>query len=361
MELSLKTSKKIIFLSFIMSLVVVFRHCMVEYLLFKGIVLNCSGFDYYFQNLLSDVWGQIAVPFFFIVSGFFMIGKYQKGFRYFKDLCIKKLSGLIMPYLFWTTTAFIVMFAIQNIPGISRFFNSDLILDKSFLDNIKDILNARYVQQFWYLQHLILLTVISPFLFLYAKWTKWLGLIPVFLAYCLVNISFQYLNFGSIFYFLCGGIISMYPKILIFRVSKKWIIVFSIFFFVLSLFLVFMNYTESINWLKETLWDKVIILIGIIYAWLIYDPFSDAIWNFKYSRIYNYSFALYALHYSTLLVSLKKLFLLILGTSEFSLFLTYILTFMATIFICLVVIDVLAKHVPKMYNIMIGGRLLKRI
>lgn len=361
MEVSLKTSKKITFLSFFMALVIIFRHSMVENLVFKGTILKCSGLDFYFQNLLSDVWGQVAVPFFFIVSGFFMIGKYQRGFKYYKGLCIKKFSGLIVPYFFWTTFAFLVMLAIQNIPGISRFFNTNLILEKSFFDNLKDILDARYVKQFWYVQHLILLTIISPILFLYIKKTKWLGLIPVFLSFCLVETTFEYMNFGSIFYFLCGGVLSMYPKILEFRVSKNWIVAFTIVFFVLSFFLVFMNYSESINWLKETLWDKGFILVGIIYFWLVYDYFSDAIWRFKYSRMYNYSFAIYALHYSTLLVSLKKIFLIILGTSQSSLLITYFLTFVATLLICLLVIDFTAKNLPGIYNFVTGGRLPKRI
>lgn len=357
MEITNYLSRKITFISFFMSLFIVLRHSMMQDLLHAGVMVKCKELDFYFQNLLSDVWGQIAVPFFFVFSGFFMLGKFQKGVDFLKNLLLKKFHGLVVPYLFWTISSFAVMFLIQNLPGISRFFNSELILEKSFLSNLLDILDVRYVRQFWYVQHLILLTLISPLLFWYSQKTKWVGLIAVFIAYTFFETTFNYLKFGSIFYFLCGGIASMYPTFINFKLPKKWLLSITLLFVTLSLIMVSINYMEKYKWEHEVFLDKVIILFGIGYFWLLYDFIEKKIWNFRYSKIYYYSFAIFALHYSTLLVGLKKIYLSIFHTGEAGLFFTYVLTFITTSFFCIIVSDYIFRKVPKLYHVATGGRL----
>ena len=150
----------------------------------------------------------IAVPYFFLASGFFLAGHiFNENNWYFFELK-KRIKSLVIPFFLWNGLWITAMFAITLM--------LNLIHSRELLDNCNTILingitmghpdkpppfcggviydafaamglnpfSLPFVQQLWYVRALILLVVISPLLKRFANPT---GLILLFIIYLVLR------------------------------------------------------------------------------------------------------------------------------------------------------------------------------
>lgn len=159
--------KTIDFTKFILSFFIVAIHV-------KGATLNDS-FNLYF----SKIWG-IAVPVFFLISGFFIFKSYKKGGIEKIDLYIKKLIKLYILYTFIYMPITLCGFYYNENP----IWKNILI----FIRNVLFIGENYYSWPLWYLLALIISTIIIRILLHYKIKIHiifLLGLLLTFMGLCI--------------------------------------------------------------------------------------------------------------------------------------------------------------------------------
>lgn len=181
-KISISLSNKLANMSFVCSILIVCIHTTIE-------CENTGSFLWFFKNYFT-LGGivSIAVPFFFIASGFFLAGHMDEK-EWYKDAVIKRLKSLGIPYVFWNifyfvfTLSLIVIGAKINIPF------GDINEYKMNLVRIVEIfgLNPFVTPELpflWYVRALIIFVVISPLIKCMAKW----GVALFFVLYFLTDV-----------------------------------------------------------------------------------------------------------------------------------------------------------------------------
>ncbi|MBR3922422.1 MAG: acyltransferase [Kiritimatiellae bacterium] len=129
-----------------------------------------------------ETWGYfgvflIAVPFFFVCSGFFLAAHMEETGWWYRE-CLKRVRTLVVPYIIWSLAyAFLPLtmeFAANIMHGKIAIPQTDFGL--RFLIDTMGLSPFRLPRHYslWYLRTLIIFVVLSPiFLFLIRKFGKW--------------------------------------------------------------------------------------------------------------------------------------------------------------------------------------------
>lgn len=139
-------------------------------------------------NLFSYVIPSIAVPIFFIISGylFFKEGTLNKNLYLIK--LKKRFRSLVIPYLLWNTLALLI-FVLVRMPAFHNLF-PNVALDEITLQKVLSGYWARKGDGFpfdfplWYVRELIIMVIISPLL--YAAVKKMRGMFFILLVICMI-------------------------------------------------------------------------------------------------------------------------------------------------------------------------------
>lgn len=175
----MKQNEKILLTSFIFTIFVVWLH---------------AG-----EPLLSYVPGQVAVPGFFMLSGYlFMKGIPSDSAAAEKEAVTGKLkrrvNTLVIPYLLWNA----IYFVIYLVTGRAQIGE---IFEAVFLYRCNPV--------FWYMFQLILITVLAPAVYYIMKKGRAAALIllaAIFtLAVLYAKLPFHYCNEDALFYYCLGG------------------------------------------------------------------------------------------------------------------------------------------------------------
>ena len=138
-------------------------------------------------NLFSYVIPSIAVPIFFIISGylFFKEGTFNKNLYLTK--LKKRFRTLVIPYLIWNTFA-VLIFIFIRIPAFHSWFPNTSLDEITIPKLLSGGYWARQGDGFpfdfplWYVRELIVMVIISPLLYAAVKKTR--GLFLIFLTIC---------------------------------------------------------------------------------------------------------------------------------------------------------------------------------
>lgn len=159
-------------------------------------------FSYIIYMTYVDCVCRIAVPFFFLCSGFLLAGHFcDKG--WYRVQLTKRLANLGCPFLFWNVAWLVISFMVMllanevHITDIEKIIFNTCAFGKGNLKPVGFdffggwILTALglnpfglpYVQQLWYIRSLLILVALSPVLCRLAKF-EWLFVL--FVAYALI-------------------------------------------------------------------------------------------------------------------------------------------------------------------------------
>ncbi|MDO4809394.1 MAG: acyltransferase [Eubacteriales bacterium] len=179
----MKQNEKILLTSFIFTIFVVWLH---------------AG-----EPLLSYVPGQVAVPGFFMLSGYlFMKGIPSDSAAAEKEAVTGKLkrrvNTLVIPYLLWNA----IYFVIYLVTGRAQIGE---IFEAVFLYRCNPV--------FWYMFQLILITVLAPAVYYIMKKGRAAALILLAVIFTLAvlyaKLPFHYCNEDALFYYCLGGYFMM--------------------------------------------------------------------------------------------------------------------------------------------------------
>lgn len=160
------------------------------------------------EALLSTVLGSAAVPGFFLLSAFQFFRGMNRANAFFHALLPKwtrRLKTLVLPYFLWNAIYYLLYVLMQRAP-----------LDAGSL--AAALFCYRYNPVFWYMQQLILLTLLTPLVWLLGHKRKFSLLFccaSFFLAAHYRILPFHLVNEDAFFYYVCGALLSMHaPKLM---------------------------------------------------------------------------------------------------------------------------------------------------
>lgn len=338
-------SEKLKVFSFVATIFVVYRHSL-NYLAFFGTssAEGCNGFIQ--EGFMSLT--QIAVPYFFLVSGFFFFKR-----NYYKGWNLQRFSSSAWCHMIMVKfRTLFIPFAIWNFVGLLT-----LVVTKQKYDiSIWALLNSDWYGPLWYIRDLMLMMLLVPLyqwlfllmdklngkvrkLFRFALF----GLILLMLIYLWKPIDTTFLSTEGILFFYAGGLLQRYDVL-----SQKiprgltW-----------GLLVFWISWSFSIIHIKNC--HFIFIMVGIIIIWNLINQIPVRIKN-KVLAYSQYSFLIYVLHFyliKAMKVTMGKLFY----GDEFISLLSYLT--MPVICVCIIIIvgKCMQRFVPKFFSKSMGGRL----
>lgn len=353
--MTIHLSRKLTFFSFWLIIVVVLLHSN----MIDNISTEISFFNY-LQYLLSMKLAQIAVPLFFIISGFLFFIKLKKEEKWslegYKSKLKKKFQTLLIPYLLWSVFWYIFMYLLQVLPFTKSFFNQPfytLTLKENFYQLFVYPLNY----PFWFLRELMFFIIITPILlYMIRKFN-------ILIFFILFGISFlqdslfvvggiKVLHIYPLLYFTIGCYIGI-KKVSIEKYIKPYLIYFVlIIWLVLNSIYVYFDYLNySNNFPKQLVF--ITNLLGCFGLWFAYDSIKH---RFDTEKAYfSYSFFIFAFHGIPILF-FKKIMEKIEFENDFLFFVIYLTNFSIVCFLSLVAGMVIKRYYYKTYNVLTGNR-----
>jgi len=172
---SVKRLERLDVLRFPLILLVVYIHAGTAGLtLGNGIVAADSDFVRATKYIGSDLVGRVAVPSLFFISGYLFFDKHSFEIDDYVLKIRSRFRSLFIPLIFWNILLFSAIFAAQKIPQTASYFSSRNKLLSSYspfevTDALIGISKSPIAYQFWFVRDLIILSLISPIIYLTAR------------------------------------------------------------------------------------------------------------------------------------------------------------------------------------------------
>ncbi len=186
------------------------------------------------QKILGTGLGQIAVPGFFAMSGYLFFKDADKAvdLAYFAKKWKRRISSLLIPFLLWNTIYYIIYVIIGKAGTDANSLFNGVILN-------------RYNPVFWYLRELLVLTVLTPIIYILLK-SKNAALSVLCLSFILAVfydlLPYHIVNEDALFYYMTGAFASLNLKHNVETENAKWkkvfiltLIAFAIFDFICTI------------------------------------------------------------------------------------------------------------------------------
>ena len=306
-----------------------------------------ATFNYNFQNLLTQGIARIAVPIFFIISGYYFFERINKND--FKTLAKKKIFTLVIPYIFWNFVVLSLYFFIDY----SYLPKTNITNNITLLQYIKMITIQPINGPLWFIRDLLFLMILGPIInfVLKGKYIKEFMFILFFL---------WILNLGEgtgqkaepLFFFSLGGFIAFSNKKYLFIGNNTLkFLIFILYFILLGIHTKYLNYY---NYFEFVLLHKLIILLGIFTFWFLIDFLKTG--KEKILLLSKYSFLIYVIHYALVYI-IKEIMINLLGKYEYVNFISFIITTPIIILISILFFYILKKYSPNFMNLILGNRI----
>lgn len=166
--LSHEHSLRLRYLNFPLIIGVVYIHAYAAEITLGATLLGPTEIDAvtdFVRKLVSQGVARLAVPLFFLMSGFFFFCQYSR------QTLVGKLQTrcrtLLLPYLVWTLGFVAVRIFGQHLPGIGPYFGNVILSElgaTDLLDATLGITRAPEAYHFWFIRDLMLLMLLSPVL-----------------------------------------------------------------------------------------------------------------------------------------------------------------------------------------------------
>ena len=346
-------SGKLKVISFVSMLLVVFRHA---YNLGENLnIAKEDCYSFFIQVFISSGFTSIAVPVFFSISGYFLFLNKKQSFKNYRLVLSKRFSSLVIPYLFWSISWFLLYFFKDLfIRGGADNYTLNYIINQVFINPIP--------LQFWFIRDLFVLVIVSPLIYFLIKYSQ--GFIVFFFAIIwYLNVLISLNESIALLYFSIGSYLGINGINL--KSNKNYgVILIGIWLCILffQTFCIFnSHYNTSILEVIQNdhlinLLDKSGIIIGILAVWNIYDfLFKNVdVLNLKWFSLTTFSFFIYAFHLPLLWMMPNWIYGHV-GKNQFSL-LIYFVSPTVIILFSLFLGKFLKKNTPVFFGLITGGR-----
>lgn len=211
-------SKSISFLRFPLILCFVCAHSDIR--VANETIAQLPIFGYVFGKFI----GYVCVPtlyMFFFISGFLFFHEHHFGKSLYLTKLKKRTRSLLVPYLSWNALAFLAIWLCQALsPDFSmmlkkqvadfRWFDYLLVFwDKHLITGLAEDWHVPLLLQFWFIQCLIVIAIVSPVIWIGIKKLDWLFVVLLGLLFYFFPVSdYAGLRTEAFFYFTLGAYFS---------------------------------------------------------------------------------------------------------------------------------------------------------
>lgn len=326
----------------------------------KIVTLDWTSHNLYLfaTELISHNFGRIAVPIFFLISGYLFFNKAPQNFegQYFLTQWKKRISTLILPYLLWNLLKYLTIGGkgyIQNLLGLGGL--SDI--EAFQLMDIHTIFIGSLNEPLWYVRDLIGMSIISPLFFILFRSLKHWGLLLLALWYFSnLEIGIHGFSLTAIFYFGIGAYYSLNKRLFLNDFIKLGYIPFTL----SILILIVGTLTYNVERIGKEYWLRPAILLGVIGTFQVMSKLAD-----RYPKLQEIClkqvgnvFFIYAVHEIYLKNWTNGLFARIdIPNTYADNIITYPLQALFLLVVCLGINYLTKKYLPKLYAVLTGGRI----
>jgi len=195
-----------------------------------GISIAANNLDYplFYINkiLISNILGRIATPFFFFIAGYYFFFKTTFDKNVYVGKLKKRFWTLLIPYLFWNASCLSLLY-FEN-----KGFTIQNIINAFWYNYGNEIATFPIAYQFWFVRDLIIISILSPIIYLIINKLKIFGL---FLLGFLWSVQIPYVGdqlIRGLFFFALGAWFSINKKTFIdyfIRIKNNAFVLFLIF------------------------------------------------------------------------------------------------------------------------------------
>ena len=189
------------------------------------------------MELFSHVLGSLAVPAFFLISGFLFFRHTETGFsgKAYAGKLKKRTVSLLVPYLFWNVAVLLLFFLLSRLPFLSGWFAGRVECSPRFfvsalwgIPNDEGTMTYPIAYPFWFIRDLFVMVLLSPVVYRFLRNTAIWGLLALGLFWGaggqLPVVGIYGLSSAALFFFSAGGWFAVRGKNLLseFRKTGRW-------------------------------------------------------------------------------------------------------------------------------------------
>lgn len=340
--------------------------------------ISMGGVDYSFDiqtypiycNIsffLSKIISSIAVPIFFIFSGYLFF-KNISSFtteEYLKKLH-KRIKTLLIPYIFWNIVVILIYLVAQTIMPNMISGDNKLIADYTITDWIKAFWNYHnempICYQFWFIRDLMVVVLLSPIIYFAIKKIRFFFVLIMGIIWLLnINTGITGVSITAIFFFSIGALFTITQYDIISFLKKIKILGYTISLMLIIVEMCLYNYRASIDSFFSDI--QSIMLYKVCTLSLIVSCLNITISLLQRGILktneflYDSNFFIYAYHTMPLVLFLKLIIRFLNPTSDIHITLVYFIVPIMTILFGLMVFAVIRRIFPRFTKFITGCRI----
>lgn len=329
--ISRQLSDKIRFVSFLCTLMVVFRHS----LNMEAFEIDGNGHSYVsiIENGISKL-TEVAVPYFFLVSGFFFLrySYFGKG-EYLKMLC-KKAHTLFLPFVFWNIVGLIPLVLMHRVA-----------IENSLWKYSLQLLNSEWNGVLWYVRDIMIMMLLAPlYSWVFLLNRRWLyALLFLLLFFNWMPVDCSLLSTEGMLFFFLGGVLQKKSSFLE-KKFPKWTIFFGCVVWLIS------SFAFPHCWAIH----RYNTLLGLFVVWQLCDYVPTRVF-LGVLGVSSYSFFIYVLH-ADVIKSMKVGLAHFFCGQEAVALASYFVLPLVTVSVLLIVGKLFNRYIPQVFNFVMGGR-----
>jgi len=305
----------------------------------------------FFENIISKGIARIAVPLFFIISGYLFFSSTETTKINFRKKILKRFKTLAVPFLFWSTLTFTIMYIAQLLPGTGHFLPYKLLRNCSLSQCLKEIFASTLVGHLWFIRDLFLYVLLTPIIYYVLRKTGIILLLGLVIVWFFEPFQeWPVFNIYGFIAFITGNFIAIYgiERKLTIAMSRWLIPIWVVIVFVRAYYLTY--YGVEIAWLKN-----LGIMAGLAAVWFNYDLYGFFFEQKQIFWVTSFTFFVYAAHFAMIVIA-HKIWLTTWGVSEASALVGYFVCPLFVILICVALAILFKRYCRGLYQVMTGWR-----
>jgi fucose 4-O-acetylase-like acetyltransferase len=316
-----------------------------------------SVFAYGIFFTITQIIARIAVPLFFIISGYFFFYGKGKTPIFNKDTYLSKLKKraktLLIPYLFWNLVICCILIPYYVLAGrIDLSFSTIASAFFSFGDTGYPI-----AFQFWFIRDLMIVVIVSPIVYILIRYLKIFSIILLFLFWT-SPLNIEYLPKTAIFFFSLGAYFSVNNLNIIktIRVLPKNLVFLITFVLMVADLLINSMPMDISHGVRTNLYlHNIFLLFGITSALLLVAKGIETSKLKTNKLLASCSFFMFAIH-PLPLVMLGKIAVKVLPHNDLTFLINYFVPVIIVAVISVVLYKFLKRYFPRLTSIITGSR-----